>query len=132
MKKYLVLMLAMTALVLFLVGSHSATAQTQDVSAQAGKFITLLSGGEYKAAVGMFDETVKAALPKEKLEQVWQGLQAQCGAYQSKGDTRKEKIQQYDVVYVPCKFEKTALDCQIAFDSNGMIAGLHFLPSASK
>ena len=110
----------------------AATAQSQDFSAQAGKFITLLSGGAYETAVGMFDKTMKSAMPKEKLEVVWKTLQSQCGAFKTQGEMRKERIQQYDVVYVPCQFEKTTLDSKIVFDQEGMIAGLFFIPPGTK
>ena len=132
MKRNIFLLSTVTACILLLLGINVAAAQTQDLSEQAGKFVTLLSSGAYESATGMFDETVKSLMPKEKLEEVWQGLQSQVGAFKAQGDIRTGKIQQYDVFYVPCQFEKTTLDCQIAFDQEGMIAGLFFLPPGSE
>jgi hypothetical protein len=54
-------------LILIFVGSHIVTAQTFDLSSQGSKFITFLSGGDYKSAVAMFDETTQKTLPDQKL-----------------------------------------------------------------
>lgn len=132
MKRKIVMKSTVVAFILLFTGFNVGTARSQDFSAQAGKFITLLSGGEYEMAVGMFDKTMKSALPKEKLEGVWKSILSQCGAFKSQGDIRKARIQQYDVIYVPCQFEKTALDGKIVFNKEGMIAGLFFVPPGSK
>lgn len=132
MKRINVLILMVTTCVLLLLGLNAATAETQDLSAKAGKFVTLLSEGEYESATGMFDKTMKSALPKEKLEEIWKTLLSQCGAFKAQGDMRKNKIQQYDVVYVPCQFENTTLDSKVVFDQEGMIAGLSFVPPGTE
>lgn len=132
MKKNISLLFVLSTFILIFIGSQIATAQTSDLTSQGSKLITLLSSGDYKTAVSMFDETMKAALPEEKLKEVWQSLQTQFGIFKTQGTVRKEKVQNYDVVYVPCQFEKMTLDSKIAFDSKGMIAGLFFVPSASK
>lgn len=132
MKKVIILLPTVTACILLFIGLHVATAQTPNFSEQAGKFVTLLSEGEYESATEMFDKTMKSALPKEKLEEIWKTLLSQCGAFKAQGDMRKNKIQQHDVVYVPCQFEKTTLDGKFVFDQEGMIAGLFFVPSGTE
>ena len=132
MRRKTILLSTVAACILLLTGHHIAAAQTQDFSTQAAKFITLLSGGEYETATEMFDKTMKSALPKEKLEEIWKTLQAQYGAFKTQGEIRKDRIQQYDVAYVPCQFEKAALDSKIVFDHEGMIAGLSFVPPGTK
>jgi hypothetical protein len=132
MKKNVSLLTVIFTLTLVFVGSHVVAAQTPDLSAQGSKFITLLSGGERTSAVDMFDDTMQKFLPEEKLKETWQTIQAQAGAFKTQGAIRKEKIQNYDAIYINCQFEKTPLDCRIVFDSNGKIAGLQFLPSISK
>jgi len=110
----------------------TVTARTLDPASQANKLITLLSWGEYKTAVNMFDETMKKAVPEEKLKEVWQSILTQCGPYKGQGAVRKGKILNYDVIYITCRFEKNSLDSRISLDSNGKIAGLYFLPAADK
>lgn len=107
------------------------TAQTLDVASKANKFITLLSWGEYKTAENMFDETMKSAVPEEKLKEAWESIVNQYGPYKVQGAIRKDKIQIYDAIYITLQFEKNSLDSQISFDSNGMIAGLYFLPAGN-
>lgn len=125
------LLILFTSIFIF-AGSLITTAQTSDLSSQGSKFITMLSNGDYKSAVAMFDDTMKKFLPEEKLKETWQAIQAQVGSFKSQGSIRKEKIQNYDTIYINCQFKKTQLDCRIVFDSNGKIAGLQFLPTVSK
>lgn len=127
-----ILLATVTAITLLLIGNQAALAQDRELPAQAGKFIALLSGGDYEAAVEMFDNTMKSALPKEKLKEVWQALEAQCGTFEIQGDIRQNKIQQYDVIYVPCQFEKTTLDGKVVFGQEGLIAGLFFVPAGTE
>jgi hypothetical protein len=107
-------------------------AQASDLAAQASNFVTMLSDADYKTAESMFDETMKTGLPEEKLKEAWESLAAQSGHFQAQGLIRKTEIQGYDVIFVPCEFERASLDCQIAFDTKGMIAGLYFRPSSNK
>jgi len=132
MKKNIPLLSVFLTLILIFVGSNLVVAQTSDLSAQGSKFITLLSSGDYKSAVAMFDDAMKKALSEQKLKETWQAIQAQAGAFKAQGATRKATIQNHDVIFVNCLFEKSTLDCQIAFDSQGKIAGLYFIPSISK
>jgi uncharacterized protein len=132
MKKNISLFSVLFTFTLILIGSHIATAQTSDLSSQGSKFITMLSSGDYKSAVELFDETMKKALPEQKLKETWQAIQAQAGSFKAQGTVRKEKIQNIDVIFVNCQFEKSTLDSQIAFDNQGKIAGLYFIPSISK
>jgi uncharacterized protein len=132
MKKNILAFTVFFTLTLIFIGSYIVAAETSDISSQGSKFITLLSGGDYKSAAAMFDATMQKFLPEEKLKETWQTIQAQAGAFKTQGAIRKEKIENYNAVYVNCKFEKSPLDSRIVFDSNGKIAGLQFLPSINK
>jgi len=132
MKKNISLLIVLSTFILIFIGSHVVTAQTSDLTSQAKKFLTLLSGGDYKTAEGMFDEAMKSAVPEQKLKETWQALQTQFGSFKEHGSVRKENIQDHEVVFVTCRFEKTSLDSQIAFDKEGLIAGLYFIPTISK
>jgi uncharacterized protein len=85
-----------------------------------------------KSAEGLFDDTMKTGLPEEKIIEAWESLVTQFGPFKTQGSIKQTKIQGYDVIFVPCQFEKMSLDCQIAFDINGRIAGLYFKPSINK
>jgi hypothetical protein len=110
----------------------AVTTQADGLTSKANKFIILLSRDDYKSAVRMFNKKMKSALPEEKLKETWQLLQAQCGPFEAQGTVRKEKIQNYDIVYVTCHFEKISLNSKIVFDGRRMIAGLFFIPATNK
>jgi len=95
----------------------------------AKDLVNLLASGEYKEAVENFDETMKRELPAEKLQQVWNSLIAQSGPFVEQLGTRKEKILQYEAVFVTCRFENAVLDTKVVFDRKQQIAGLFFVPS---
>jgi fermentation-respiration switch protein FrsA (DUF1100 family) len=101
------------------------------LKASVKAFFTALAKEDYEAAGKDFDEAMKKALPTEKVKELWQTLPKQVGVLKKQGDPRLEKLGKYDVVIVPCTFEKTALDARFSFDTDGKIAGLAFVPSAS-
>ena len=95
----------------------------------AKDLVSSLASGDYKKAVENFDGTMKNALPAEKLQQVWSSLIAQSGPFVEQLGTRREKILQYDVIFVTCKFENAVLDVKVVFDRSKQTAGLFFVPS---
>jgi fermentation-respiration switch protein FrsA (DUF1100 family) len=72
-----------------------------------------------------------SALPEAKLEETWETIVAQVGAYQERlGDPTVERVDRFERVTIPLKFEKAALDMQVVVDSTtGFISGLFFVPS---
>ncbi len=95
----------------------------------AKDLVNSLASGEYKEAVENFDSTMKKVSPAEKLEEVWKSVIARSGPFVEQLGTRKEKIPQYDVIFVTCKFENAVLDTKVVFDHNKQIVGLFFVPS---
>ena len=98
------------------------------IETMARDLVDLLVKGNYEQAVENFDSTMKKALPAEKLQQVWNSLIAQTGAFVEQRGVRKEKILQYEAVFVTCKFENAVLDAKVVFDRKKQIAGLFFVP----
>jgi hypothetical protein len=119
----------------FITQGSKITIQSKDTKTYSGrlliqgsKFITLLSSGDYKTAVCLFNEEMKSALPEERLKSVWESLSIRFGIFKGQGRVWKEKIQIYDVVYITCLFERGSLNGKVVFDNKGMIAGLWFVP----
>lgn len=100
-----------------------------DFSLRATEFVTLLSSGDFGAAVEMFDATMTSKMSAEKLEETWQALVAQAGSFKGQAAPQKKEVPGYDVYLIPCRFEKASLNTQVAFDLQGEIAGLFFLPA---
>ncbi|MGE5327450.1 MAG: alpha/beta fold hydrolase [Deltaproteobacteria bacterium] len=110
----------------------AATATAQDYQALGRELTRNLAERKFDKVAARFDERMAAALPAAKLSATWDGLLGQVGAFRRIAETRLEDQQGYQVVFVTCEFEKAALDAKFAFDSNGRVAGLFFVPSAPK
>ncbi|HEX7878399.1 MAG TPA: alpha/beta fold hydrolase [Candidatus Eisenbacteria bacterium] len=98
---------------------------------EAETFVDLLAAGDFSSAFARFDPQMQAGLPEAQLKSIWATIQAQAGPYRNRLTARAEKAGAYDVVFVPCDFEKARLDAKIVFDSEGWIAGLFFVPVPS-
>jgi dienelactone hydrolase len=97
----------------------------------AVQFVQQLAAGEFTAAAAGFDQTMQAAMPAAKLEQTWDQLLTQVGAFQQINGTRREEQSGYQIVYVTSQFEGMKLDVKVVYNAGGQIAGLFFQPSAS-
>lgn len=123
MKRQLWTMVALVGLLAF------GTAAWSDNNATAKQFVDQLAKGDFAGAVSHFDATVSAAMSAQTLQQAWQGLAAQQGAFKNQSGTRSEKVGGYDVILVRCEFANGPLDLQLAFNDKGQISGLYFVPS---
>jgi uncharacterized protein len=117
----------MTAFVLML-SLVAAEPPAGDHAARAKLFLDLLNRGEYAKAVEPFDDAMIKAMPAEKLKSTWEGLTKQVGAFKESGGSRAETRGKYELIFIPCTFEKMKLDMRLAFDSDHKIAGMGFQP----
>ncbi len=95
-------------------------------TAIAGEF----QRGDMDSVFARFDDTMKGALPRPKLEQVFQSLQGQVGALRSCGEPQVQSAGPLEIALVPCTFDKASLTLKVAFAADGRIAGLFFLPGS--
>lgn len=115
----------------FLCVAARAGGQEQDRRPDAIRFVELLRAGKTAEAAKPFDAAMKAAIPEQKLREIWQGLVGQFGALKSAQRTRTEKVMIYDIVFVTCEFERGKLDAKVVFNPAGQISGLFFVPSVA-
>ena len=99
-----------------------------DLEEAARALLAQLAAGDAAAASTRFDERMRAALPPEKLAEVWTGVCEQLGPYQGIEGTRIEETRGMRIVHVTTRFEKTAVDTRVVFDATGSVAGLFFAP----
>src|SRR5213594_1134140 len=99
-----------------------------DLQAIATKFVDRLAAGDFATAVKSFDPTMTAALPPDKLAEVWKSLNVQAGPFLKQTGARAAKESKYQVIFVACAFEKAVLEVKIVFDESKRIAGLFFVP----
>ncbi len=100
-----------------------------DLEARALAMVENLNKGDYAAASAEFDDKMLAALPGNKLQETWEGLLAQTGAFQNITGTYSEEAGGYKLIFVTCVFEKAAIDVRVAFNSEGKISGMFFQPA---
>lgn len=121
-------------LALFLFAPVVLASQSQtpapDFHALGTAFVMNLASRQFDKTAALFTPQVAAALPADKLGQVWDQLLAQEGAFQGITATLVAEQGAYHVVTVTSNFAKGMLNVVVAFDSQGRVAGLHFTPAA--
>jgi len=85
---------------------------------------------DFNAITVYFDETMKKQLPSLGLKLAWTQTMISCGKFEKADlDSLKETIiDQYDVIEVPFSFQREKRNLRLAFNSEGEISGLFFLP----
>jgi uncharacterized protein len=105
------------------------SAPAPDYSALADAAVNNLASHQFDKVSALFDATMAAAIPADKLPAVWDQILAQAGAFQKIISTEVDEQSPYHVATVGCAFEKASLNIIMAFDSTGHIAGLHVVPA---
>jgi len=85
-----------------------------------------------EAIYALFNDTMKAAITKDKLAEIWNSLPLQCGAYLGYGESVASEVQGMIVVNQLLDFETIDLDIRLAFDTENQISGLFFVQPVKK
>ena len=104
--------------------AHASTAE-----ATATRLLDHLDARQYAQAEAMFTADMAAAVPADKLRQIWESLPQQVGAAQGRGTAKVAVHQGMQVVVVPLPFAKAALVAQIAVNAEGKVAGFMIQPA---
>jgi dienelactone hydrolase len=102
-----------------------------DAVARARATLEQLTKGDFASVVATFNDTVRAALPEDKLRATWASVESQFGAFQQSGEPRSSNMGVMQVVVFPAVFARAKLDIQFAFDGDGRLAGLNIRPAAA-
>lgn len=104
-----------------------------DFEALGRETVSELATGAFDKVVARFDQKMTSGLPRKKLEAVWQTIVGQAGAFKAVTSVRIEPVpaQNVHLVVLTSAFENMPLNIQIAFNDEGTIAGLFFLPVKS-
>ena len=86
--------------------------------------------GDFDIIPAYFDEKMKKLLSPGKLRLVWIQVNLQYGKFKKSdlGNVKESVLDKYDIVKVPFIFQKEVLNLQLAFNKDGRIGGLYFLP----
>ena len=115
----------------FCAGECLATEQDPRLSELAAKALSELTSGNYAAFSARVEESLKPYLTEAKLQESWEKITEQAGAFKSSGPVRQEKDKGFRYVIIACQFEKATLDVRLIFNSRRQISGLVFAPGAA-
>jgi dienelactone hydrolase len=108
--------------------SFAAAAEPTPMQVKAKALVEALAKEDFAAAGRDFDDTMKKALPADKLGETWKGLLAMVGALKKQGNPQTGKVLQYDAVWIECQYEKATLYTRVVFSADGKVTGLQFTP----
>jgi dienelactone hydrolase len=101
-------------------------AQQADHKKTAVQVLSWMAGRQFSRIIPLFDSTMSAALDAGKLEQAWNGLVAQAGAFKKAGPPAASKKGGVEIIDQLCEFEKAAFVLHIGFNSKDRINTLLF------
>lgn len=127
--KLVVLVIAVSACVSC--NSPSVPHSRSDTLIQTAKtLVTTLAKADYPAAEKDFSEELKGKLPPQKLKEIWEAVIGQSGAFREQLEPQTAKsLEQnvvYDIVIIPCRFERSTLNLRLAFNAQNQISGMFF------
>jgi hypothetical protein len=115
-----------------LAASVARPALAVDRKAAASQAVTLMAKGDFATLIKSFDDTMKQKLPEAKVRETWNMVIQKAGAFKRQNAGQQQTVQQqgksYDLVTIPCDFEKGPLDVRVVYNSTGQIAGLFIGP----
>ena len=121
-------LLASAAASLALLSTWTPMLGAQDFEVLGKDVAQELAARQYDKVEARFDARVASALPVESLQLVWEKTLAQAGEFKAVTSVASAEQAGYQVVTVTCAFEKSPLNLRLAFDREGKIAGLFFVP----
>lgn len=95
----------------------------------AKEFVEHLAKENYEKAEKDFSETMRKSMPPAMLERSWKNLITQAGPFKKQTEIQRDKMNQYDIVFVSCEFEKSPFVVKVVFNEAKKISGLWFFPS---
>lgn len=95
---------------------------------QAKTLVKNLADGKFETVFACFDDNMKAALPVDKLQEVWSALVAMHGQLTEELGVKLEVEGLFDVAYVTCRFSENTFDFKVVYDKADRVTGLFVVP----
>jgi hypothetical protein len=102
----------------------------EDMEASAKALTDLLRQKSFDLLSSRFNDRMKAAMPRERLEASWSHVILHLGQFKSVKLAQKDP--ELDMVDVRCEFEHGEATVRLAFDPSGKVSGLWMLPVQSE
>jgi hypothetical protein len=107
--------------------SAAPTTTTGELGERAKSFVALLDKGRYDEARKDFDQAMTQAASVQMLTELWGGLVAKLGAFQSVTHVSQTQNGAHTMVVVTCKFASDSVGLRVVFDGARKIAGLQIV-----
>jgi hypothetical protein len=104
-------------------------ADLPDAAQRATALLSRIADGDWTQARAEFDETMAGALDDDGLATVWARVIVESGEYLSQGEPVVTRSGALTNVTVPLEFGDATMYGQVSYDTDGKVAGLHFLLS---
>jgi hypothetical protein len=102
----------------------------ESMEASAKALTDLLRQNSFDLLSSRFNDRMKTAMPRERLEASWSHVILHLGQFKSVKLARKDP--ELDLVDVRCEFEHGEATVRVAFDASGKVSGLWMLPAQSE
>jgi hypothetical protein len=96
----------------------------------ARDLVTHFVASDFAGTSAHFDATMKSALTAERMQQVRSAITAQLGAFTQIRGSRNTVESGYRIVFVRTGFANGDVEAKVAFNDQGEVAGLYFVPAA--
>ena len=90
----------------------------------AEKLVSDFATGDTAAVYAVFDDTMKKAMPEDKIADGWTQLSAQSGAFTGIKSSSSYIYKGYETVEVVANCEKKNIIVRIVFSKDGTVSGL--------
>ena len=98
----------------------------EDPDLRAEQLVAALANGDYSVAASGFDDTMRRALSVPALRRAWESTVKQAGDFISLERVELLPHDEYSIYLVTTRHEESGVSTRIAFDADGMVAGLFF------
>jgi dienelactone hydrolase len=107
-------------------------AAANSLESLAQTFVNQMVQGNFTGAESLWIDTMKTALPPDKLKTTWEQLIQQLGAFQQQTGTQSvSQSGGMTSVYVTCVFANSTVDLQVTFNAQKQIGGFHVAAAGS-
>lgn len=96
-----------------------------ELKRHAEAYIQELADGEYEKAVERFDETMASQIGSAELQELWETLESQAGAFVDQEYHGTQPVEGYQVVIINGLFEGADVVFTVTFDKDYQIAGFY-------
>ncbi len=100
----------------------------QDPGSLARAFVNKLVASDWDGAVATFDDTMRGALPKERLAATWEAVVERAGAFKGIDGVEVKPHGRLQIALVKATFEHAPLLLRVVLDEQGRVAGFFIAP----